>query len=543
MRIEEALNHFHAGLALSDEGNWDGALAEFLRSREIFPGHGNTVNAAKCLRRLKRYDEALEMFETYLALPDLKASEKEPAEKEAATLLNLIGTIEVKDAEPGATILIDSRSRGTAPATKPFRVNVGTHVVRVYKDGFEAFETRVEVAGRQPKTVLARLAPLSQAGRLKVIEHAGRSLDVVLDNVVVGKTPWEGPLAAGDHVVFLRDGETGTQPAAASVRINQMTSLTLQAEPLTAALRVEPTPAGAAVALDGVSLGNGLWEGRLRAGAHKIEVRSEGFVPQVRDLSLVPDKRELLVVTLDRDPTSSIWRDTRGRFFAELNADFALAPVLGGDLADGCKSPCASSLGLGFLALGRGGYRFSSGFMLSVDAGYLLIRQSLDSRATVVRPQGLPANPGVADDALTLQGALVGASAGIRLGSSFPLTFRLGAGVLLGSLTDRRTGDFTTVARPEKPETPYSVDVRESLSVTTLSLSPEARIGMRLGERFELSLGAQALVLIAFSPPAWLPSDGAVLAATDGEGRFASETLMSKVVVVVVPGLGARYEF
>jgi hypothetical protein len=206
-----------------------------------------------------------------------KPADKELADKEISTLAGLIGSLEIKDAEAGATIVIDGRSRGTIPAPKPLRVAVGTHVVRVYKDGFEAFETRVEVAGRETKSIAARLAHLSQAGRLKVVEQTGKSLDVVLDNVVVGKTPWEGPLATGDHVVFLRSDEIGTQPASAPVKINQVTPLTLLAEPLTATLRVEPTPAGAAVALDGVNLGNGLWEGRLRAGTHKVEIAAEGF--------------------------------------------------------------------------------------------------------------------------------------------------------------------------------------------------------------------------------------------------------------------------
>ena len=43
-------------------------------------------------------------------------------------------------------------------------------------------------------------------------------------------------------------------------------------------------------------------------------------------------------------------------------------------------------------------------------------------------------------------GVLLGASAGIRLGSSLPVTLRLGTGVLLGSLKDQRTGTFTTTA-------------------------------------------------------------------------------------------------
>lgn len=540
---EEARQHFSSGLALFDAEKWDGALAEFLRSREIMPRPSTTKNAAICLRRLNRNDEALEMFEALLAFKELPKAEKELAEREVAALAGLIGTIDVKGAESGSSIVIDGRDRGTYPVPSALRVGVGTHVVRVYKDGFEAFETRVEVAGREEKTVSVKMHPLSQAGRITVVEQKGLALDVVIDNVVVGKTPWEGALATGDHVVFLRGGDLGTQPAAVPVKINQVTPLTLAAEPLSAALRVEPTPAGATIALDGVSLGHGLWEGQLRAGSHRVEITAEGFVPVVRDVTLAKEKREVLTVTLERDPTSSMWRDSRGRFFAEVDAGFGITPSFSGEVAASCKGDCSASPGMGFLAVGRGGYRFPSGFMLGIDAGYLLLSQSLSNRATTVTPKGLAANPGAADDAFRLQGAVVGAFAGIRIGDRFPLTFRLGAGVLLGTVSDRRTGTFTTVARANVPAAKYDVSVGETPSLNALSLTPEARLGFKVGDHLELSVGAEAMVLIAFSQPAWDPDKGKVLAATDGEGRFGAETLTGKVMVAVVPGLGARYEF
>lgn len=540
---EEARNHFQRGLSLLDEEKWDAALAEFLRSRELLPRRSATKNAAICLRRLNRNDEALEMFEALLVFPDLPKTDKEFAEREIAALTSLIGLIEIKGAEGGASIVIDSRDRGTFPAPGPLRVGVGTHVVRVYKDGFEAFESRVEVAGRETRTVAVKMRALSQAGRVTVVEQKGRVLDVVIDNVVVGKTPWEGSLATGDHVVFLRGDDVGTQPASVPVKINQVTPLTLAAEPLTSALRVEPTPAGASIALDGVSLGHGLWEGRLSSGGHRLEITAEGFVPVVRDMTLASGKRELLTITLERDPTSSMWRDSRGRFFAELDAGFGVTPSFSGEVAASCTAGCSGSPGMGFLALGRGGYRFPSGFMLGIDAGYLMLVQGLGDRATTVTPTGLAANPGTVDDAFRLQGAVVGAFAGIRVGDRFALTFRLGADVLLGTVSDHRSGTFTTIARPKNPATPYSINVAQALSLNALSIAPDVRFGVKVVEHLELSVGVEAMILVAFSQPTWDQDKGKVLAATDGEARFASETLTGKAMVVVVPGLGARYEF
>jgi hypothetical protein len=53
---------------------WEPALAEFLRSRALFPTRANTQNSAVALEHLNRFDEALDMFETlvreYPNLPD-----------------------------------------------------------------------------------------------------------------------------------------------------------------------------------------------------------------------------------------------------------------------------------------------------------------------------------------------------------------------------------------------------------------------------------------------------------------------------------------
>src|SRR5258706_542611 len=82
----------------------------------------------------------------------------------------------ITPAEPGAAITIDGQSRGEFPALAPLRVATGSHAVRVTKEGFESFATRVEVAGGQSVRVVARLHALTRSGRLRVAEQRGRVL-------------------------------------------------------------------------------------------------------------------------------------------------------------------------------------------------------------------------------------------------------------------------------------------------------------------------------------------------------------------------------
>src|SRR5688572_20467541 len=61
-RKEEAKVRFQRGLELVQNESWDAALAEFLVSRELYPTRVALKNAGVCLRQLKRYVEALAMY-------------------------------------------------------------------------------------------------------------------------------------------------------------------------------------------------------------------------------------------------------------------------------------------------------------------------------------------------------------------------------------------------------------------------------------------------------------------------------------------------
>ncbi|WP_438004299.1 PEGA domain-containing protein [Sorangium sp. So ce321] len=530
--------HFDKGLSLYDAGAWDAAYAEFLRSRSLHPTRAATQNAALCLRRLRRYDEELEMLELLLAFPELTAPERAWTERELAAVRGLVGSLVLDVAEAGAAISIDGRPRGATPAPAPLRVPAGSRLVRVFKPGFAPAEVRVDVAGGQSVPVRIQLTPLVHSGWIRVEEAAGKVLDVVVDNVVVGKTPWEGLVPPGEHVVFLRgEGRLGTQPAPASVRLDQVTDLKLLAERLSAALRVEPTPASASLVIDGVSVGRGSWDGALRPGAHRVAIAAEGFVPQARDVTLREGAREVLRAALEPVQGPPLWW-AQARLFVEADGYLGVLPGFGGDVAGRCAGSCSAPPGLAFAALGRAGYRLPAGVLLAVEAGYLTARQTIAGRPEAVTPTGLAPNPGTADDTLLLRGALLGVSPGVRLDGPVPLTFALGAGAFLGALVDRRTGRFTP-----RSGSPYEVGATEALAAPGLYVAPEVQIRARLGERLELGAGARAIVVVLPRQPRWAPEEGYVLAAADGQGQFPDARLSGPVLTAFTPGLIARYEF
>jgi len=545
----QAADHFKRGLALSDANAHAAALAEFLEARRLYPLRNATLQAAFCLEKLQRYDEALDMFEALLrefgeAMP---AEVKAIAQRKIIEMRRLVGTLEIEGAELGAIVILDGQERGEYPLLAPLRVAAGSHVVRVFKEGFQPFEQRVDAAGGKSATVSVRLRALVRAGRLRVIEQGGRALDVVISGAVVGRTPWEGHLEEGEHTISLRgEKNLGTQPVSVAVRVGETAPLTLAAEELDASLRVLPTPAGASVAIDSVVVGRGVWGGKLRAGEHTIEVAAPGFLPSVQRVSLRRAEPTDIAVVLRRDPKSPFWPrpPRRPRFLAELGQGISIAPTFGGDIAGGCSGACARDTGLGGYGVVRGGYELGSELGFGVAAGYLKVAQKTTARSTFMRLRVGSPNGGEADDLLKLEGPFAGAWVGSSLGESLPVRFRLGAGALRGSIYDERFGAFTSSAL----ET-YSIGPVSELHLAWfLYLAPEVRVGLPLSDRVEVSLGIEVPILICPSTPKWGgpshdPAAHPIYAGRDGYGYFEPDELISPVLTMIVPGLGARVDF
>jgi hypothetical protein len=544
-RRDGARHHFEQGIAHFDRQEWDAALVEFIASRDLFPTKGNTKNAAICLRKVSRFDEALDMVEALeREFPDLPPEDRQFVHDEMASLRASVGAIDVRDAPAGATLFIDGKERGALPRAQPLRISAGSHLVRVVRDGYLPFEGRVGVAGVETTVVHARLLQLTRAGRLRVAERTERSVDVVVDGTVVGRTPWEGALAPGEHVLLLRgEGSVGTQPMLVTITLDQVMALDLLAEDLGAMLAIEPQPAWAAVSLDGVALGRGAWQGRVRVGKHRIEATADAYLSARRELTLVPGPPRFLRLNLERDARAM--PGAIGSVAAiEIDGGFALGFAFAGDVGSSCTGACSSSLPIGAHGLLRGEYRWPSGFSLGLDAGYLATFQNVRHRSTVVTPMNLSPNTGTADDRMRLGGLTIGASISYRFGGDWPVLFRLGAGAFVGDDDDRRTGTFMNSLGES-----YSVDMEQSPSAIFVYAAPEVRIGRRLTRHLQIDIGAEVLLMTAVRRPGWDGSAQSVLTAPsgtadhgDGFGSFASETLTNSFFAVVVPGLGLRYE-
>jgi hypothetical protein len=157
--------------------------------------------------------------------------------------------------------------------------------------------------------VSAPLIALPKLGRVEIKERDGKVVDVIVDGIFVGRTPWKGQLGEGDHGVVLRgDSDVGSQPAVVTVTGDKPAELTLAAEKLNATVRIVPEPSGATVLIDGAFVGPGTFEGHLKPGEHKVKVVASGFVEKTQPLTLGAGADETVRITLAREEKAAQWQ-------------------------------------------------------------------------------------------------------------------------------------------------------------------------------------------------------------------------------------------
>jgi hypothetical protein len=532
-RKEQARLHFERGILHFDRKEWQAAAVEFLASRAQFVTKANTKNAAVSLRKIGRYDEALSLFEALLRdFDDLPASDRELATREVATLSHWVGFVEIERAPDGARVSIDGVERGTTPLPKPLRLTAGTHMLRVIREGFLPLEVRVDVPGGKRTVISGRLVALTRAGRLRVFERAGRTLEVVVDGTSVGSTPWEGALAPGSHTVWLRSPDAlGTPPKTVPVALDKVVSLELTAVSLPSTLVVHAEPSFAKIAVDGVRVGRGRWQGRLAAGNHELTFEAPGYERVIRSLVLPRDGSRALSVALE--PTGR----GQGALTVALEVSAPLAVSWGGTLEDTCKTPCSASSPLGASAQLRASYAFPARFALGAHAGYLGIGRSFRNRAETFDPVGRASQIQTVRDELALTGFLLGGHAEYAGGDRWRFAARLEAGAFFGRLSDRRSGVFL-----DSQGESYALYMEQTPRARYFYVGPDIAAGRRFFGRLDVMLGARILAFAALKEHTWDP-DRIVGAGADGAGYFRAAELSDDLMLVVAPTLSASYAF
>ncbi|MFP6683238.1 MAG: PEGA domain-containing protein, partial [Polyangiaceae bacterium] len=268
--LQDAKRFFLQANRLRKAGDCQRALELYLRSRALHATVASTLNAAVCLRKLGRFDEALDLCETLLIETDHPLSDRlrEVVASELSHLRAKVARIDVQ-ANVQGRLLIDGRPRGRLPRIVPLRVLPGTHRVVVLKEGYESFSRVVEATREKVITINATLRPLVSAGRLRITALENQGATVLIDESPVGTAPWEGNLKPGQHTVRVEGDTRGSAPTVLTVLRGRTLRHEVKSLALGGRLRLTVAPSAASLSMGGIPIGSGRFEGRLPIGRHR----------------------------------------------------------------------------------------------------------------------------------------------------------------------------------------------------------------------------------------------------------------------------------
>ncbi|MGZ6141953.1 MAG: PEGA domain-containing protein [Myxococcales bacterium] len=200
-----------------------------------------------------------------------------------------------RTAEPGAAVKIDDNDIGKTPLTVPLLP--GPHTVAVTAPDGRSAEQQLDVKPGKKKQDLLVEMPREAGGPATLsVQSDPPNANVLVDGAVAGRTPFQGELTAGEHVVAVEmDGRMREErKVIAREGRDANVSFALAALPKSPALAVESEPIGAQVLLDGKERGRTPFLAPLDKGKHEVVLKLEGH-REVGTFFVMPPDRDLSI--------------------------------------------------------------------------------------------------------------------------------------------------------------------------------------------------------------------------------------------------------
>jgi hypothetical protein len=322
---ERAHTHFSNGVRLYDATppDYEAALAEFLAAYAAKPVASIKRNVALCQRGLKRYGDAIDTLEEMLVEggDSIRPEVREAARKAIKEMVELVTVVRLK-------VLLHAAPMGTRPP-----------VVEVSIDG-------------RPIPADRFAAPLR--------------------------------LGAGDHILSAHaSGYSDTSQGILVTAGQAETPVMIEMYPVSSSVRgrlhVRADVPTTSIAIDGVPLAFGEWEGDLGAGTHRLELTAKGYPLNARDVLVAPNAYTDVPVAMNEPvPTAAPPEVTPAKPRAPaVEAEHKFYVMAGGALEGGSRTHRTaafedSNIGAADHAYGggalvvKGGWRVNSSMMLEV---------------------------------------------------------------------------------------------------------------------------------------------------------------------------------
>jgi tetratricopeptide (TPR) repeat protein len=260
------------------------AVDRFRRANALVPSTKLLFNLASAEDKLQHRAQALRLYRHYLR--ESKAPPRKIMrfiDKRLRSLRKQVGWLTL-DISPSVAIEVRLDDRHWFSVSGAFPVDPGPHKLSVRARGYVAQDHRIEAVAEKRQRMAVKLSRTTLT-----INSSPQGATVRIDGVERGRTPLTlSELAPGAHALQLIKGRLGLAQRI-SIAPSSRAKVSLTLEPLRASLRVQSTPSGARVQLDGKAVGSTpLLLRDLPVGRRRLQLSRPGRLPTTRQVTLSP---------------------------------------------------------------------------------------------------------------------------------------------------------------------------------------------------------------------------------------------------------------
>jgi outer membrane receptor protein involved in Fe transport len=278
---DEAQFRFLRGNQLYRQGRFEDALSEYYQSNRLVPNRNVEFNIARCLEKLRRFDEAFRVW-TALEAGELPEQERALVRESVERLRPHVALLRVTSTPPGADIYLARHDLGSLGQTpKLMAVPEGKVSLILEKDGHRPREVAVELARGKEAAVEVALERIYGRVGLRglpptaVVRLGGAGGTILL------RGSGEARLPPARHVLHV--SAPGSEPVLLEVEVrpDATTTVPVSLKPLYAGSIIARTNVeGALLRVDGKDVGFlPMVVESVAVGTREIEVSKEGYAP------------------------------------------------------------------------------------------------------------------------------------------------------------------------------------------------------------------------------------------------------------------------
>jgi hypothetical protein len=194
---------YAAARILYEDEDYAGAYTKLMAAYEASRDPRLLWNMAACEKAQRHYASVIDLLERYSIEGEalIGADERQATAELVERVREFVNELRLDVQPEGTLVSVDGVAVGTAPLTRPLRLDMGKRKLRFEKPGYVARETEMELSGGKSADLKVSLDAEVHQGTLRIVSEPTAVINV--DGHPVGTGLWTGTVSSGPHAIAI----------------------------------------------------------------------------------------------------------------------------------------------------------------------------------------------------------------------------------------------------------------------------------------------------------------------------------------------------